>query len=104
MGFYLGRGVTWVMCSNGCGLPRLVCFSKVALHFSHFTYYLGTCCGQKGFTQVRLRFAGFVVPYLCFGGTWVHVVTEKDLLRLIYIYGACCLLPVFWWYLGTCYD
>ena len=42
--------------------------------------------------------------YLCFDGTWVHVVTEKDLLRLIYVYGDCCLLPVFWLYLGTCYD
>ena len=42
--------------------------------------------------------------YLCFDGTWVHVVTEKDLLRLIYVYGDCGLLPVFWLYLGTCYD
>ena len=23
--------------------------------------------------------------YLCFGGTWVHVMTEKDLLKLICI-------------------
>ena len=42
--------------------------------------------------------------YLCFDGTWVHVMTEKDLLRLIYVYGNCCLLPVFWLYLGTCYG
>ena len=30
-----------------------------------------------------MRFAGFVVFYLCFGGTWVHVVAENDLLGLI---------------------
>ena len=46
-----------------------------------FWQYLGTCCGRKGITYVRLRFAGFVVLYLCFGGTWVHVVVERDLLR-----------------------
>ena len=40
VGFYLGRGVTWVVCFNGCGLPKLVCFSEVILHFSHFTYVL----------------------------------------------------------------
>ena len=78
MGFYLGRGVTWVVCFNGCGLPDLICFNEVYL--------------------------AFFALYLCSGGTWVHVVTEKDLLRLIYVYGDCCLLPVFWWYLGTCYD
>ena len=26
VGFYLGRGVTWVVGFNGCGLPGLVCF------------------------------------------------------------------------------
>ena len=25
----------------------------------------------------------FYAPYLCSGGTWVHVVTERNLLRLI---------------------
>ena len=42
--------------------------------------------------------------YLCFGGTWVHVTTEKDLLELICICRGCCALPMFWRYLGTCYD
>ena len=42
VGFYLGRGATWVV--------GLVCFN---------------------------------VPYLCFGGTWVHVVTESICLGLI---------------------
>ena len=78
MGFYLGRGVTWVVCFNGCGLPRLVCFSE-----SYFA---------------------FLILCLCSGGTWVHVVTEKDLLGLNCICGVCCSLPMFWWYLGTCYD
>ena len=27
--------------------------------------------------------------YLCFGGTWVHVMTEKDLLKLIWIAENC---------------
>ena len=42
--------------------------------------------------------------YLCFSGTWVGVMAEKELLGLIYVYGDCHLLPVFWSYLGTCYD
>ena len=42
--------------------------------------------------------------YLCSGGTWVHVMTEKDVLELICVCGNCCILPMFWWYLGTCYD
>ena len=51
--------------------------------------------------KLLLRFLYF---YLFLGGIWVHVVAEKDLLRLFYVYGACCHLPVFWQYLGTCYD
>ena len=37
VGFYLGRGATWVVCFDGCGLPGLVCFNKVTLRFSHLT-------------------------------------------------------------------
>ena len=40
VGFYLGRGVTWVVWFNGCGLSRLVCFNEVTLRFPHFTYVL----------------------------------------------------------------
>ena len=57
VGFYLGRGVTWVECFNRCGLPGLICFNE--LTFAYFTLYL------------------------CSGGTWVHVVAEKDFLKLI---------------------
>ena len=38
--FYLGRGVTWVVGFNRCGLPGLVCFNDVTLHFPHLTYVL----------------------------------------------------------------
>ena len=31
-------------------------------------------------------------------------MTKKDLLGLICICGGFCELPVFRWYLGTCYD
>ena len=48
-----------------------------------FWQYLGTCSDRKEFTWVNLHFVGFVVLYLCFGGTWVHVVVENDLLGLI---------------------
>ena len=48
MGFYLGRGVTWVVDFTGCGLPGLVCFNG--------------------------RYFAFSASYLCSGGTWVHVV------------------------------
>ena len=41
--------------------------------------------------RLILLFAGFVVLYLCFSSTWVHVVVETG-------------LPVFGLYLGTCYD
>ena len=61
------------------------------------------------------------VPYLCFGGTWVHVATEKYLFRLILSFAGFAVLylcfsdtwvhvavetnlPVFWLYLGTCYS
>ena len=37
VGFYLGMCVTWVVGFNGCGLPGLVCFNEVTLHFSHLT-------------------------------------------------------------------
>ena len=70
VGFYLGMGVTWVVYFNRCGLPRLVCFGK-----SYFA---------------------FLAPYLCSGGTWVHVVAKKDLLKLNCICGGCCALPMFW--------
>ena len=70
--------------------------------------------------------------YLCFGGTRVHVVVENELLRLgcvlrgllcftyvlavpgymlwskmnylgsVAFCGVCCVLPMFWRYLGTC--
>ena len=40
VGFYLGRGVTWVVGFNGCGLPGLVYFNEVTLHFLHLTYVL----------------------------------------------------------------
>ena len=40
VGFYLGRGVTWVLSFNRCGLSGLVCFDKVTLRFSHLTYVL----------------------------------------------------------------
>ena len=40
VGFYLGRGVTWVVCFNGCGLPDLICFNEVTLCFMHLTYVL----------------------------------------------------------------
>ena len=76
--FFLGVGATWVVNFDGCGLPGLVCCSK--------SYFV------------------FLVLYLCFDGTWVHVTTEKDLPKLICICGNCCVLPMFWWYLGTCYD
>ena len=33
--------------------------------------------------------AGVVAFYLCFGGTWVPVTTEKDLLGLIWIARNC---------------
>ena len=55
--FYLGRGVTWVVGFNRCGLPGLVCLND-------FTLCLP-------------------VSYLCSGGTWVHVVVGIILLRLI---------------------
>ena len=86
MGFYLGRGVIWVVGFNGCGLPGLVCFSGVTLHFLHFTYVLAVPGYMWWLKRVCLgwvAFVGFVVLYLCFGSTWVHVVIEKDLLRLI---------------------
>ena len=38
---------------------------------------------EKDFAQVNLHFVGFVVLYLCFGGTWVHVVVKNDLLGLV---------------------
>ena len=78
VGFYLGVGATWVVYFNGCGLPRLVCLAKVTF--------------------------AFLALYLCSGGTWVHVVTKKDLLGLICVCGDFCALPMFWWYLGTCYN
>ena len=78
VGFYLGAGATWVVYFNGCGLPRLVCFSE-----SYFA---------------------FLTLYLCSGSTWVPVVTEKGLLKLDCVCGGCCVLPMFWQYLGTCYD
>ena len=65
MEFYLGRGATWVVGFTGCGLPSLVCFNDVTLHFP--------------------------TSYLCSSGTWVLVVVGTS-------------LPVFWLYLGTCYD
>ena len=34
-------------------------------------------------------FAGVVTFYLCFGGTWVHVTTEKDLLKFIRVTKSC---------------
>ena len=38
-----------------------------------------------------MHFAGFVVLYLCFSGTWVPVVVEKNLLRVICIlWGLLC--------------
>ena len=78
MGFYLGRGVTWVVCSIGCGLPRLVCFSEVTLRFSHFTYVV-------------------VVPgYML----W----SKRIYLGWVAFCGVCCALPMFWRYLGTCSD
>ena len=82
--FYLDVGATWGVNFNGCGLSRLVCFSE-----SYFAFlralpmlwrYLGTCCGRKGLAFFNLRIVGIVVLYLCFGGTWVHVMTKKDLL------------------------
>ena len=57
MGFYLGRGVTWVVDFTGCGLPGLVCFND--------------------------HYFAFSASYLCSGGTWVHVVVGTNLLRLI---------------------
>ena len=38
--FYLGRGVTWVVGFNRCGLPGLVCFNDFTLCFPHLTYVL----------------------------------------------------------------
>ena len=38
VGFYLGRGVTWVVGFNGCVLFSLVCFNDLTLHFSHLTW------------------------------------------------------------------
>ena len=40
MGFYLGRGVTWVVSFNGCGLFSLVYFNDLTLRLSHLTYVL----------------------------------------------------------------
>ena len=51
----------------------------------------------------RSYFAFFAL-YLCSGGTWVHVVAKKDLLKLDCVCRVCCALPMFWWYLGTYYD
>ena len=56
-----------------------------------FWWYLGTCSDRKEFVKVDLSFVGFPVLYLCFSGTWVRVAVETN-------------LPVFWLYLGTCYD
>ena len=54
--FYLCMCVTWVVGFNGCGLPSLACFNEVTLPF--------------------------FAPYLRCGGTWVHVVIERDLFGL----------------------
>ena len=62
--FYLGKGVTWVVGFNECGV--LAWFALVTL----------LCV---------------FASYLRFSDTWVHVVIETG-------------LPVFWLYLGTCYD
>ena len=78
VGFYLGRGVTRVVSSNRCGLPRLVCFSEVTLHFSHFTYVVAVPGYMLWSKRIYLGWVGFC---------WV-----------------CCSLPMFWRYLGTCSD
>ena len=54
------------------------------LKFCLFSRTLGSYLG-RGATWV------VGIPYLCFGGTWVHVAIETN-------------LPVFWLYLGTCYG
>ena len=51
------------------------------LKFVYFLRMVGFYLG-RGATWVVGQFV-FNVPYLCFGGTWVHVVTEKYLFRLI---------------------
>ena len=84
--FYLGRGVTWVVGFNRCGLLAwfvLMTFFCVFRNLPMFWWYLGTCSGRNEFTWVNLRFVGFVVLYLCFSGTWVYVMTKKDLFRLV---------------------
>ena len=41
VGLYLGRGVTWVVGFNGCGLPGLVLFlTKLLCRFTYLTYVL----------------------------------------------------------------
>ena len=86
VGFYLGRGATWVVGLMDVVflawfvLTKLLCVLRT---LPMFWWYLGTCSDPKNLLRVNLRFVGFVVFYLCFGGTWVHVVVENDLLGLI---------------------
>ena len=77
------------------------------MHFAGFVV-LYLCFGGTWVQVVvendLLRLICILQGLLCFGGTWVHVVVENDLLRLVYFYGDCGFLPGFWLYLGTCYD
>ena len=58
-------------------LGRWVGHLKFCLFLRTVGFYLGS-----GATWV-VGLVCFNVPYLCFGGTWVHVVTENICFRLI---------------------
>ena len=91
--FYLGRGVTWVVGFNSCGL-------LVALSLPYFVNFASYLCSGGTWVHVVIEInllmlncvlRDLLCIYLCFSGTWVHVVVETG-------------LPVFWLYLGTCCD
>ena len=44
---------------------------------------------ERSLLRLICVFAGFVEFYLCFNGTWVHVVVGNYLLGLVYVYGDC---------------
>ena len=50
VGFYLGRGVTWVVSFDGCGLSGLAELLCIFCTLPMFWQYLGTCNDRKEFT------------------------------------------------------
>ena len=89
VGFYLGRDVYLGSGFQWIWSPWLSLFLMKLLFILRtlpmFWWYLGTSSDRKEF-RLNLRFVGFVVLYLCFGGTWVPVVLESDLLWLVYVW------------------